>query len=280
MTNIFYAHSVKNNIKDYGPDLGDAIQVNYFKNFIKEQGPENFLSIDQALNKNMPNNKIVLTFDDGFKDFVTNVTPIIKRYNIPVTLFVTTSTLDGQRRWEYWIEEVIANTTTETFQDIDKNQYPIQSNEKKNYLYQRILYNLNQLKINDRKPYIERLMRINKIVLPKQTENFLSWNDLLLLKKNQLVTIGSHCVHHNKLSSANIKTAINEMKLSKLQLEQKLNIPIKYISYPYGDINFFSNILINNIGFKNGFVTQMRKKYYLYPFKKWLFPRIDLKTLN
>lgn len=39
----------------------------------------------------------VITFDDGFKDLYQNAYPILKRLNIPFTLFLTSSTVDSQR---------------------------------------------------------------------------------------------------------------------------------------------------------------------------------------
>jgi peptidoglycan/xylan/chitin deacetylase (PgdA/CDA1 family) len=39
----------------------------------------------------------VVTFDDGFKDLYQNAFPILKRLNIPFTLFLTTSTVESER---------------------------------------------------------------------------------------------------------------------------------------------------------------------------------------
>lgn len=38
----------------------------------------------------LPSNSIVITFDDGYKDVFTNAYPILKMYNIPATVFITT----------------------------------------------------------------------------------------------------------------------------------------------------------------------------------------------
>jgi len=39
---------------------------------------------------------VCLTFDDGFLDNITNALPILKKYNFPATIFVTTNFLGGQ----------------------------------------------------------------------------------------------------------------------------------------------------------------------------------------
>ncbi|MBI5749834.1 MAG: polysaccharide deacetylase family protein, partial [Nitrospinae bacterium] len=43
----------------------------------------------------LPLNSIVITFDDGYKDVFTNAYPILKKYNIPATVFITTDYIEG-----------------------------------------------------------------------------------------------------------------------------------------------------------------------------------------
>lgn len=51
---------------------------------------------------------IILTFDDGYKDFIYNAIPILEEFGYPVTLFVTIEDLQGIKRkitdnyWDTW----------------------------------------------------------------------------------------------------------------------------------------------------------------------------------
>lgn len=57
-----------------------------FYNFVSEK------NITEALENglSLPNYSIWITFDDGYKDNYINAYPILKKYNIPATFFVTT----------------------------------------------------------------------------------------------------------------------------------------------------------------------------------------------
>lgn len=42
---------------------------------------------------------VILTFDDGFADFFTDALPVLKRYNVTATLYITTAFIDGVSQW-------------------------------------------------------------------------------------------------------------------------------------------------------------------------------------
>lgn len=71
------------------------------KNFIFSK----LSDIDKSIEK-----KVILTFDDGYKDNYTILLPIIQKYNIPVTIFISTGFIGG------------------TFTDSSKIQYEMLNN--------------------------------------------------------------------------------------------------------------------------------------------------------
>ncbi len=47
----------------------------------------------------LPDKPVVLTFDDGFSDFYTEVLPVLKRYRFTATLYIVTAFIDATSRW-------------------------------------------------------------------------------------------------------------------------------------------------------------------------------------
>jgi peptidoglycan/xylan/chitin deacetylase (PgdA/CDA1 family) len=46
---------------------------------------------------NLPSRYVVLTFDDGYRDFYTDAFPVLKRYGFTATVFLPTAYVDGKR---------------------------------------------------------------------------------------------------------------------------------------------------------------------------------------
>ncbi len=53
--------------------------------------PENFVKQLKYLKSKSYHGKFLITFDDGYRDFMTTVWPILKKYDIPAMLFVHTN---------------------------------------------------------------------------------------------------------------------------------------------------------------------------------------------
>src|SRR6266496_15788 len=52
----------------------------------------------------IPQNTVVVTFDDGYCDNFHEAKPILDKYEIPATIFVATDNVDGKR--EFWWDEL------------------------------------------------------------------------------------------------------------------------------------------------------------------------------
>ncbi len=66
-----------------------STKINNFEQQI-EYLSKNFeiISLDEIHKNNVSNKKAIITFDDGYEDFMSNALPILKKYNVPSTMFV------------------------------------------------------------------------------------------------------------------------------------------------------------------------------------------------
>ena len=58
----------------------------------------------ESLNYKLPENSILVTFDDGYKNNYTNAFPILKKYNIKATIFLNTKYIGEDESYLNWNE--------------------------------------------------------------------------------------------------------------------------------------------------------------------------------
>lgn len=69
-------------------EINQADQLNKHSKLYKLNGPSKFNEL----------NTVVLTFDDGFRDFFTEAFPILKKYGFPATVFLPTAYIHTRRK--------------------------------------------------------------------------------------------------------------------------------------------------------------------------------------
>ena len=68
------------------------------------QRPYNVVSMNHihdfwSENTTLPENSVIITFDDGFRDNYEQGLPILQKHNFPATVFLTTGMLAGSNKW-------------------------------------------------------------------------------------------------------------------------------------------------------------------------------------
>jgi peptidoglycan/xylan/chitin deacetylase (PgdA/CDA1 family) len=99
-----------------------------------------------------------------------------------------------------------------------------------------------------------------------EQKNCMTWKQLLEMKNSGLISFGSHTITHpTDIQTLNDDKILQELKDSKQQLEQKLNIKIDSFAYPYG--KGATNKKIRNMVFDSGYLFDFSTKRGINPFK-------------
>ncbi len=70
------------------------------------------------------------------------------------------------------------------------------------------------------------------------------------------ITIGSHTATHPHLGALDPEAQKNELRASKLGLEDLLGQPVQHLCYPYGDYNQATRFIAKETGYLTGFSTR------------------------
>lgn len=226
--------------------------------------PLSLQQLVEALRENkLPDRAVVVTFDDGYADNLYNAKPLLEKYNIPATFFISTGSI-GQNR-EFWWDELerlllrpkklpeklslnidgkiyqwnldqAANYTEQDYQpDRICKAWEAQSGSRMSFYYS-IWQILRPLLEKERQRILDEILEWAVAEpTPRATYRSLSPEELSVLAEGKLVEIGAHTVTHPFLSAQSTELQRDEIKQSKIDLEQMINRPVTSFSYPFGD---------------------------------------------
>ncbi|WP_436932573.1 polysaccharide deacetylase family protein [Halosimplex halobium] len=206
-------------------------------------------------NSHLPDNSVFLTFDDGYRDFVETVLPILERYEVPATVYVSTKLIKQQRPpFDYLLQEAISATD---WVSLDTSDFSLEM-ETKQTSAKRAAYN----QIRSRFKYAtaeERRSVLDQVKEPDMSAvEMLTQDQIKMLSDHPLVTVGSHGHEHVPLDGIS-KTAIkHDVSQSKSYLENLTGGRVHHFSFPYGGWDYTSRRCVADIGFTTAVTTTPR----------------------
>ena len=180
----------------------------------------------------LPKGSVWISFDDAWRRNLTEVIPVVRDWNLPVTIFAATEEV---RRGTFWFTHAIRNSAVlpEPFR--------------------RDVWQLWYVAESTRRQVIERLF---EACPPSSEREVMSVAEITEIAKMPQVTIGSHSVSHGLMPNCTEEELRNEINDSKRDLEQWTGRPISVFSYPNGSFDNRVGPLLAEAGYSLGFTTE------------------------
>lgn len=179
----------------------------------------------------------VFTFDDAYRDNLRYALPILRRQQVPFTLYVPTALVDGVGEvWWQALEDIIAgqNALAVTYAG-DTEYHATATLEEKHAAYASLYRRMRTIPEADRVKLIRDLAGQYGFDLVRHCrELIMDWSELRTFAADPLCTIGAHTVHHYELSKLGPADARNEIEQSIRILKAQFGKTPLHLSYPIG----------------------------------------------
>jgi len=201
----------------------------------------NVLPLEDALErvkrKDVPDNAMAITFDDGYRDNFLHAFPILKKLSLPATIFLATGVIGtGRTLWHDRVFSAFRETRVPVLTGIpsESDQYDLQTIESKLAAQGKILRFIWSLDEDDRTRWIDRLREKLQVSDHQDaSKSMLTWDEIRLMH-GQGVSFGAHTVTHPILSKLPSHRALEELQQSKATIERELQAPVRTFAYPIG----------------------------------------------
>jgi peptidoglycan/xylan/chitin deacetylase (PgdA/CDA1 family) len=179
------------------------------------------------------------TFDDGYRDNRDHALPVMREFDAPFIVYVTSDFAEGTGRlWWIALESVISKVSAiEVPIGGAKMRIDTSTPAAKNLAFERMHGWLRSLPgERDLQREISALCERHDVDETTIARQFcMSWKELKEFASDPLVTIGAHTITHCNLARQSEEVAAHEIAASRERIEAALGRQVVHLAYPYGD---------------------------------------------
>jgi len=177
----------------------------------------------------VPKGAVWISFDDGWRGTIEHVIPVVRQYNVPVTLFVPTYFVEnGGRYWWQYVRE-------------NRDKLPAPYNQDVNQLW--------KIAESERQAIVMPLMEALRTDAETDRQA-ISRAELEEIAALPQVTIGGHTMTHPMLLNCTEEELRQELAGCKEILQEWCGEDIKSFAYPSGAYDGREGAFLKNQGFK------------------------------
>ena len=239
-----------------------SVSVNHFEKQIKWLSKHfNVVPIDELIKHisgeiTLQGRVAAVTFDGGYAGNYQYAFPILKKYNVPATVYVVTNSVDGNIPWErtllYLISLTEQNKLTLTYNN-QRQTFEIKTRNQRRAAKLKIQDYMSKLNDEKKNTLLKEISKnLNVEISGLAQKLFLSWEQIRAMNKNPLITIGSHSLTHPRLTNISLNDATKEIVESKERIESKLEEKITSFCYPDGYVSEEIKVRVKDSGYSSG----------------------------
>jgi peptidoglycan/xylan/chitin deacetylase (PgdA/CDA1 family) len=181
---------------------------------------------------------VAITFDDGYRDNYEHAFPILRRFGIPATIYVTTECVDSGRPPAAYVVHAALAGAREAELDLAEHGLPAMSLRDWSAKRAAILAldaRAKALGRQERDALVDAILaKVKGAASTRAYQNrMLSWEQVRELQQNG-VLIGGHSLSHPVLAELGADELKAEVAGCKVRIEERTGCAIRHFAYPYG----------------------------------------------
>lgn len=234
-------------------------------------------------------NSLVLTFDDGYRNNLTFALPILRQFNAPATIFLSTGNVTEQTplwfdRLDYAVQAMNnASISTHGIPELDEIDFSNREALTRTFLTflrrEAWAYTSDTIMRSTIANLTERLEQrsghgLAEIIANDPFTGLLTWDEVRQTAAE--IHFGSHCIDHPRLTLISPDLARQELINSQRTIEHYTGAPCTCLAYPYGSFNSKIMSLAEDCGYTSAVTTTSglnRRKDNFFTLRRIAFPR-------
>jgi len=258
---ILYYHRVNDDNDPFFPSLPASVFEGHMRHIARRYKVVSLAGLLDHLAGGSPESVVAITFDDGYRDNYEMAFPILQRYGLPATIFLTTGNIDsGDAPWFETLAYAVKHTSREFLDfelDLPRRVW-LRTPEERLRANGELFAMLRRMPDEERKSQTCAILRELSPSPPTARGNLmLTWDQVRFMKARG-VDFGGHTVTHPYLSRLTREQVGWEISECKRRIEEELQSPVVHFAYPNGreeDFAAWNKELLRNAGYHAAVTT-------------------------
>ncbi|MET0459250.1 MAG: polysaccharide deacetylase family protein [Ilumatobacteraceae bacterium] len=225
-----------------------------------------FVSLDRMLGGRRRRlggiDRFAVTFDDGYADNLRAALPVLERYDVPATVFVSTGFLDRDSFWWDVLDEAVLDQERPIGALVEMGRRVglltrADASAARDEIQSELHAALAMRAPADVEPLVDELVAATASP-PSPSGRPLTTDELVELAAHPLISIGVHTVHHVRLATAGVDHAQRELTVARDHVDRLIGRAPRALAYPHGDATPTIAALAASAGFTCAVTTDHR----------------------
>lgn len=257
---ILYYHRVNEENDPFFPAISTKLFEQEMRYLARHYKVVSLAELLRRLETGEGEDVVAITFDDGYADNCTDAFPVLKRYGLPATIFLTTGSIDsGEPMWFEVLAGALKETSRESIDlEIDiPRRYWLRSEQERLDANGAIYSLLRQMPDAGRAEWMGRILPELGQKQSMRGGRMLSWDQVRRMKADG-IDFGGHTVNHPFLSRLPAELAYREVSECKRRIEEELQQPVAFFAYPSGreeDFGMWNKEIVRRAGYQAAVTT-------------------------
>lgn len=245
--------------------------------------------LDRWASGTMTAREVAVTFDDGYRDNYDRAFPILQRYRIPATIFLTTALMGSSRRL-WWDRVAVALEAARARGNcwsrgagglhaplVEAVDAFVATGSKRS-----VLATMDALKTLGREERVAAVEVFERAVgVPPESfaasRLFMTWDEAREMSRAG-IDMGSHTETHPVLPELAPGDAARELTGSRARIEQEIGRPAAVLAYPDGCFDESIATAAAAAGYR--YAVQTRRNLGVEPGHRYAIPRVKIEDAH
>ena len=194
--------------------------------------------------KALPPRSVMITFDDGYRNFLDTAWPILEQYHVPTLLFLATNFISSTDQLFWWdkLYQGISKASYTRLNLLEIGDYPLENGEQRWETFVELKRQISGMDCHFANPLVDTILE-ELDVIPETTGLLLNWTDARFLNERGCY-LASHTRNHLILSKIPCTDASQEIRGGYQDICREIGTAWPVFAYPSGQSQDIDNILL------------------------------------